>query len=91
MRPRLPSARDLGAYPPLASLALLEIALALAADGLSGWHPITSSELYDDDDGEISTACILVAECHHLRVLLGDYRRRAIARIRRDRMRDWPF
>jgi hypothetical protein len=86
----IPTAADLGAEPQLASLLFLELAIALAAGALRAAHPAVEGDFHPGESGEITTGRILLNECGLLREDLDDYRRRVIARLRRQQS-DWPF
>jgi hypothetical protein len=90
MRVRLPDPSDLSALPALGPLLLLDLAAALASNALRAQHVDLTGDCFATETDEIVTARILAHECDRLRIAVSDFRRRALARLARQRA-DWPF
>jgi hypothetical protein len=86
----IPTTADLVTHPQLASLVLLELALALTAASLCAALPLIEDDYRAGEAGEITTARVLLHECDQLREDLDQHRRLLRARLQRQQS-DWPF
>lgn len=86
----IPAATELGAEPQLAPLLVLELAIDLVISSVRAALPDVEADFHPGESGEITTGRILIDECGLLREDLDDYRRRVVARLRRQQG-DWPF
>ena len=87
---RVPSPCDLHAEPPLGPLFVLDLAAAVAANALRAHHVAIQGDFFLDETGEVTAARVLAHACDQLAQILDDYRRRALARLARERRAD-PF
>jgi hypothetical protein len=87
---RVPSPCDLHAEPPLGPLLVLEFATAVAANALRAHHVAIQGDFFLDETDEVTAARVLAHACDQLAQILDDYRRRALARLARERRAD-PF
>lgn len=87
---RLPSPSDLHAEPPLGPLLLLDLAAAVAANALRAHHVAVEGDAFPGETDEVTTARVLAHACDQLRQILGDYRRRVLARLAGERCAN-PF
>ena len=82
---RVPSPCDLYAEPPLGPLRVLELAAAVAANALRAHHVAIQGDFFLDETDEATAARVLADACDQLGQILHDYRRRALARLARER------
>jgi hypothetical protein len=87
---RVPSPCDLHAQPPLGPLRMLELAAAVAANALRAHHVAIQGDFFLDETHEVTAARVLAHACDQLGQILDEYRRRALARLARERRAD-PF
>jgi hypothetical protein len=87
---RVPSPCDLQAEPPLGPLRMLELAAAVAANALRAHHVAIQADFFLDETHEVTAARVLAHACDQLGQILDEYRRRAVARLARERRAD-PF
>jgi hypothetical protein len=87
---RVPSSCDLHAEPPLGPLRVLELAAAVAANALRAHHVAIQGDFLLDETDEVTAARVLAHACDQLGHILDGYRRRALARLARERRAD-PF
>jgi len=87
---RVPSPCDLHAQPPLGPLRMLELAAAVAANALRAHHIAIQGDFFLDETHEVTAARVLAHACDQLGQILDEYRRRALARLARERRAD-PF
>jgi len=87
---RVPSPCDLHAQPPLGPLRTLELAAAVAANALRAHHVAIQGDFFLDETHEVTAARVLAHACDQLGQILDEYRRRALARLARERRAD-PF
>jgi hypothetical protein len=90
MKIRVPPPSDLHALPALSSLLVLDVAAAIAANALRAQHLEIDGDFHPGETDEITTARVLARECDMLRDTLNEFRRRALARLARERD-EWPF
>jgi len=83
VRLRLPSAELLAAAPHLASLAIAEAALAVAARAIRAAYSDADRAFHLGEPVELTTARTLVDECDALLLALDDHRGHLLARLRR--------
>jgi hypothetical protein len=92
VRYRVPDADEIAAAPHLATLAVLEAALAATARAVRAALPAVDRGPFSTDPAEIVTARVLVDECDALLGALADHRLHVQARLRPEPLRpDWPF
>lgn len=84
MRLSLPTPSELAAMPVLASLPLAEATLAVLAEALHADADCIEHLDHGQDD-LLLMAGMLQRECLRLRRLLATYRRRLLAKLRRER------
>jgi len=90
MKVRIPPPSDLYALPALTPLLVLDFAAAVAATALRAQHIEIEGDFHPDETDEVTIARVLACECDMLRDTLGEFRRRVLARLARERD-DWPF
>lgn len=90
MKVRVPPPSDLYALPALGPLLVLDFAAAVAATALRAQHVALEGDFHPGESDEVTTARVLARECEMLRDTLHEFRRRALARLARERD-EWPF
>jgi hypothetical protein len=90
MKVRVPPLSDLCALPELGPLVILDLAAAVAATALRAQHLAINGDFHPGETDEVATARVLARECDMLRDTLHEFRRRALARLARQRD-EWPF